>query len=143
MLMRLLLLLAAVQHLLTCCSVCVRRSKTSQNPRIIARCQASADLLEVQNPVIDSDIDINDDILAPIYGNMNDKVLQAITLGAHKEGIILDPVYTGKSMAAFLKRVRQAKSGHNLLFLHIGGQPAIFGYESDLEPMMSAKFNVI
>lgn len=118
--------------------ICVRRSKASQKPRIIARCQEIADLLEMQNPVTDNDIDINDDVLAPGYGKMNDEVLQAITLGAHKEGIILDPVYTGKSMAGFLRRVRRAKSGHNLLFLHTGGQPAIFGYESDLEPMMSA-----
>ena len=94
-------------------------------------------LLEMENPVTSSDIDINDDVLAPGYGKMNDAVMEAITLSAHKEGIILDPVYTGRSMAGFLSRARQASSEQNLLFLHTGGQPAIFGYESDLEPMLS------
>jgi D-cysteine desulfhydrase family pyridoxal phosphate-dependent enzyme len=117
--------------------ICVRRTKDQQTPRITKRCQEIADLLEMENPVTSSDIDINDDVLAPGYGKMNDAVMEAITLSAHKEGIILDPVYTGRSMAGFLSRARQASSEQNLLFLHTGGQPAIFGYESDLEPMLS------
>ena len=117
--------------------ICVRRSKELQRPRIVSRCQEIADLLEIQNPVFESDIDINDDVLAPGYGKMNDAVLEAIKMTAQCEGIILDPVYTGKTMAGFLSRARKAKAGQNLLFIHTGGQPAVFGYETDLEPVLS------
>lgn len=117
--------------------ICVRRPKDQQVPRIVSRCQEIATLLEINNPVIDRDIDINDDVLAPGYGKMNDRVLEAIKLTAHHEGIILDPVYTGKSMAGFLEIARRADSGRNLLFIHTGGQPAIFGYEADLQPLLS------
>lgn len=117
--------------------ICVRRDKEQQTPRIVARCQEIADLLEIRNPVAGSDIDINDDVLAPGYGKMNDAVLEAITLTAHNEGMVLDPVYTGRTMAGFLNRARQSSPGQKLLFIHTGGQPAIFGYETDLEPMLS------
>ncbi len=117
--------------------ICVRRAKDLQHPRIVSRCQEIADLLGIENPVSERDIDISDDVLAPGYGKMNDAVLEAIRLTAHTEGIILDPVYTGRAMAGFLNRVRQAKDGQNLLFIHTGGQPAVFGYETDLEPLFS------
>jgi D-cysteine desulfhydrase/L-cysteate sulfo-lyase len=117
--------------------ICVRRSSEQQTPRIIKRCQEIADLLGTQNPVRDCDVDINDEFLAPGYGKINQAVLDAISLAAHREGIILDPVYTGRVMAGFLSRAGQAGSGQNLLFLHTGGQPAVFGYEADLEPILS------
>jgi len=73
----------------------------------------------------------------PGYGKMNAAVIEAITLTAQKEGILLDPVYTGKTMAGFLARARQSQKGKNLLCLHTGGQPALFGYEDDLGPLLS------
>ncbi len=117
--------------------ICVRRPKGQQTPRIVRHCQELAVLLGMKNPVTESDIDINDDVLAPGYGKMNDAVAEAIRLTAHDEGIILDPVYTGRTMAGFLNRARQAENGQNLLFIHTGGQPAVFGYETDLEPLLS------
>lgn len=117
--------------------ICVRRSEELQRLRIVGLCQKIAELLGIENPVSDHDIDINDDVLAPGYGKMNDAVLEAIKLTAHCEGIILDPVYTGRTMAGFLSRARQAEPGQKLLFIHTGGQPAVFGYEADLEPLLS------
>jgi D-cysteine desulfhydrase/L-cysteate sulfo-lyase len=117
--------------------ICVRRSKEQQTPRIITRCQEISQLLDMDNPVKDSDIEINDDVLAPGYGTLNDAVLAAIKAAAHNEGIILDPVYTGRAMAGFLSRARQATADQNLMFIHTGGQPAIFGYEDALEPVLS------
>jgi D-cysteine desulfhydrase family pyridoxal phosphate-dependent enzyme len=117
--------------------ICVRRVKELQRPRIVGLCQRIADLLKIENPVSESDIDINDDVLAPGYGKMNEAVLEAIKMTAHCEGIILDPVYTGRTMAGFLNRARQAAAGQSLLFIHSGGQPAVFAYEADLEPLLS------
>ncbi len=117
--------------------ICVRRAKELQRPRIIDRCRELANLLGIDNPVSDADVDVNDDALAPGYGKINDAVQQAIKLTARNEGIILDPVYTGKTMAGFLDRARRAEKGQKLLFVHTGGQPAVFGYEATLEPLLS------
>ncbi len=117
--------------------ICVRRSKDLQRTRIISRCQEIAELLKIDNPVAENDIDIDDSVLEPGYGKMNDAVFEAIRLTAHLEGILLDPVYTGKTMAGFLSQARRAEGGQNLLFIHTGGQPAVFGYEADLEPVLS------
>lgn len=118
--------------------ICVRRAKKLQLPRIVSHCNGLAKLLGIDNPVKDGDINLNDDVLAPGYGKISDAVLEAIELTAHNEGIILDPVYTGRTMAGFLNAVRQSCEGQNLLFIHTGGQPAIFGYEDDLKPILSA-----
>lgn len=117
--------------------ICVRRAKHLQRPRIIDRCREIAALLGIDNPVSDGDIVLNDDDLAPGYGKMNEAVLEAIRLTAHNEGIILDPVYTGRAMAGFLRLVRQTSAGQNALFIHTGGQAAVFGYAAELEPMLS------
>ncbi|MBL1436450.1 MAG: D-cysteine desulfhydrase family protein [Rhodobacteraceae bacterium] len=117
--------------------ICVRRDAAAQAPRIIDRCQQIANLLKMENPVKPEDISLNDDMLPPGYGKMNEAVIEAITLTAQKEGILLDPVYTGKTMAGFFARARQSKPSQNLLFIHTGGQPALFGYEDDLGPLLS------
>ena len=117
--------------------ICVRREKHLQRPRIASHCQGLAKILDIENPVRDEDIDLNDDVLAPGYGKINDAVLEAINLTARNEGIILDPVYTGRAMAGFLNCVRQSEKTENLLFFHTGGQPAVFAYEDDLAPVLS------
>jgi 1-aminocyclopropane-1-carboxylate deaminase/D-cysteine desulfhydrase-like pyridoxal-dependent ACC family enzyme len=91
----------------------------------------------MDNPVPLNDIIINDDALTPGYGQINDAVLEAIQLTAQNEGIILDPVYTGRTMAGFLSLARTATAKQKLLFIHTGGQPSIFGYEDDLKPILS------
>ena len=117
--------------------ICVRREKHLQHPRITSHCQGLANILQIDNPVSDEDIDLNDDVLAPGYGKINDAVLEAINLTARNEGIILDPVYTGRAMAGFLNCARQSEKSENLLFLHTGGQPAVFAYEDDLASVLS------
>lgn len=117
--------------------ICVSRARDLQFPRIKERCAEIADILGIDNPVRDDDIDINDDALAPGYGKMNDAVAEAIQMMAHGEGIILDPVYSGRAMAGLLQRARAVGTGKRLLFLHTGGQPAIFGYEDALAPLLS------
>ena len=117
--------------------ICVRRNKIQQHSRIQNHCRGLSQLLDIENPVNDSDIDLNDDVLPPGYGRINHAVLEAIKLTASNEGIILDPVYTGRAMAGFLNYAGQSQPGQNLLFVHTGGQPAVFAYEEDLIPVLS------
>jgi len=118
--------------------ICVRRAKDLQHKRIVNHCQAIANLLEMDNPVINDDVEVSDNQLAPGYGQMNDAVSEAMQMAAHHEGLILDPVYTGRSMAGFIQRARESNQQKTLLFIHTGGQPAIFAYEADLGPLLSS-----
>ncbi|MCL1875340.1 MAG: hypothetical protein FWF87_03675, partial [Synergistaceae bacterium] len=60
-------------------------------------------------------------------------MLEAVKLVARTEAILLDPVYTGKTMAGMLDLINKGyfKDKKNLLFLHTGGAPALYAY---LEP---------
>jgi 1-aminocyclopropane-1-carboxylate deaminase/D-cysteine desulfhydrase-like pyridoxal-dependent ACC family enzyme len=62
------------------------------------------------------------------YGIPTPEALEAIALLARTEGIILDPCYTAKGMAALVDHVRQGelRPGDTVIFLHTGGVPAIF-----------------
>jgi 1-aminocyclopropane-1-carboxylate deaminase/D-cysteine desulfhydrase-like pyridoxal-dependent ACC family enzyme len=112
--------------------VCVRRGAELQHARIVSHCQDIARQLGVENCVSSEDILIDERFLAPGYGTMNHFVEEAISLAARQEGIILDPVYSGRTMAGLVARARQATRSENILFVHTGGQPSIFAYQEEL-----------
>ena len=111
--------------------ICVRRGATAQRDRLITRCEEIAALLQTPNPVNDSDILLDDEVLAPGYGLLNQATIDAIAIAARTEALMLDPVYTGKLMAGFIRRAR-AEPDKSLLFLHTGGTPTMFAYANDL-----------
>ena len=121
----------------TVTGVCVRRPTEAQRERIASRCRGIAELLDVEPVVDEADIRLIDDVLAPGYGQLNDATLDAIEMAAQTEGLILDPVYTGKTMAGFIQRARQAEPGRSLLFVHTGGTPALFAYGAALTEALS------
>ncbi len=117
--------------------ICARRPAKAQRPRIESRCREIAELLDVAPVVAEADIHLIDEFLAPGYGQLNAAAVEAIAMAARQEALILDPVYTGKTMAGFIRRARQAEAGQNLLFMHTGGGPAVFAYGPALEAAMA------
>ncbi|MCL4151263.1 UNVERIFIED_CONTAM: hypothetical protein GTU68_056208 [Idotea baltica] len=75
-------------------------------------------------------ITVLDDWVGAGYGRCTTKSTEAITLVARKEGILLDPVYTGKGMAGMLDCIRASSVGRVIdpVFVHTGGTPALFAY---------------
>jgi D-cysteine desulfhydrase len=70
-----------------------------------------------------------DEYYGPRYGEPNAGTLAAIRLVAGQEGLLLDPVYTGKAMAGLLDGIgRQRFNDGPIIFLHTGGAPALFAY---------------
>jgi len=67
---------------------------------------------------------------APGYGMPNPGMIEAVTLLARLEGILLDPVYSGKAMAGLIDLVRQGRfaKDETVVFVHTGGTPALFAY---------------
>ena len=116
--------------------ICVRRSAALQLERIKSHCHEIAGLLGLEPLVGDSDIELTDEFLAPGYGQLNDATVQAMKLAARTEALILDPVYSGKAMAGFLRRARDPDARGDLLFLHTGGTPAVFAYGAALTEKM-------
>jgi len=73
--------------------------------------------------------------LGPAYGVPTAGMREALTLVAETEGVLLDPVYSGKAMAGLLHLVRERRFSEDetVVFLHTGGAPGLFAY-SDLFP---------
>ena len=72
---------------------------------------------------------IDHDRIGSGYGAPTDACLEALTLTARLEGIVLDPVYTGKAMAGLIAAVRAGRidpAAERVVFLHTGGMPALF-----------------
>jgi D-cysteine desulfhydrase family pyridoxal phosphate-dependent enzyme len=70
------------------------------------------------------------DYVGPGYAIPTPEGLDAIRLVASTEGILLDPVYTGKAMAGLIDHIRRGllKPSDTVVFLHTGGYPALFAY---------------
>ncbi|MCO5199775.1 MAG: pyridoxal-phosphate dependent enzyme, partial [Anaerolineae bacterium] len=78
--------------------------------------------------------EVNDDYLGDGYGILSETEREAITLLAQKEGVLLDPVYTGRAMGGLIDLIRWGAftRGQRVLFWHTGGSPALFAYGNHL-----------
>jgi len=92
--------------------------------------RATAEAVGLRRPLADDEIVLLDGWHAGTYGIPDEKTIDAIRLCARLEGMITDPVYEGKSMAALIDLVRdgQIEPGSRVLYAHLGGQPALNGY---------------
>ncbi|KAK3636706.1 hypothetical protein LTR56_014007 [Elasticomyces elasticus] len=83
-----------------------------------------------QDAVEAADFEVDMRFNAGAYGKMDNRTAEAVKLVAGTEGILLDPVYTGKTMAGLLDKVRsgELRGVENLLFVHTGGQAAMGAY---------------
>jgi len=70
----------------------------------------------------------------PKYSVPNARMVEAVQMAARTEGLLLDPVYTGKIMAGLigLARAGTLRAGERVLFLHTGGLPSLHAYEDVL-----------
>ncbi len=82
------------------------------------------------------EVEVFDDYLGGGYGVMGEAERQSIRLFAESEGILLDPVYTGRAAAGLIDLVRRQVIGRaeRVLFWHTGGTPALFAYSAALTP---------
>ena len=113
--------------------ICVRRPAAAQHPRVLQRCADIGRLLDLPLDITESDVRVFDDVLAPGYGRLNAATLAAIRRTAEREGLFLDPAYTGKVMAGLISLAEAgALAGRNIVFIHTGGTPALFAYADQL-----------
>jgi 1-aminocyclopropane-1-carboxylate deaminase/D-cysteine desulfhydrase-like pyridoxal-dependent ACC family enzyme len=91
-------------------------------------------LIGLDLPIEASDVDVTFDFIGPAYGEVSTDGLEALTLLARTEGILVDPIYSGKALAGLMADVRAGRWDRNdrLVFIHTGGTPALFAYSEDL-----------
>jgi 1-aminocyclopropane-1-carboxylate deaminase len=90
----------------------------------------TAEAIEVGRALEDGEIVLLDEWHAGTYGIPDEKTIAAIRTCARLEGVLTDPVYEGKSMAALIDLVRSERiaPGSRVLYAHLGGQPALNAY---------------
>tara|TARA_Y100001970_G_scaffold281521_1_gene392470 strand:+ start:558 stop:824 length:267 start_codon:yes stop_codon:yes gene_type:complete len=78
----------------------------------------------------DNFIEVIDNFVGPGYSLPTKEMIEAIKTLARTEGVLLDPVYTGKAFAGFLDLIHKKSfsSKEAVVFLHTGGAPALYAY---------------
>ena len=114
----------------------VRAARPAQEERVFGLAQQTAELLGVPGAVARERVVANCDYVGPGYGKPTPGMVEAVTMLARLEGILLDPVYSGKGMAGLIDLIRQGhfKKGQSVVFLHTGGAVALFGYMHAFDP---------
>jgi 1-aminocyclopropane-1-carboxylate deaminase len=92
--------------------------------------RTTADAIGLGRDLRDDEIVLLDEWHAGTYGIPDEKTVEAIRVCARLEGMLTDPVYEGKSMAALIDLVRAGRiePGSRVLYAHLGGQPALNAY---------------
>ncbi|WP_413616285.1 D-cysteine desulfhydrase [Halomonas cupida] len=108
----------------------VRAPKEKQEANVFALAQKTEAKLGLPETVAREGVVANCDYVGDGYGIPTDSMVEAVTLLARHEGILLDPVYSGKGMAGLIDLIRKGyfKKEQNVVFLHTGGSVALFGY---------------
>lgn len=94
----------------------------------------TARLLNMNITLKPEEVTVYDDYIGEGYGQMTETCRQAIKLVARTEGIFLDPVYTGKTMAGLIDLTRKGKftAKNTVVFFHTGGVAALFAYAKEV-----------
>ena len=119
----------------TILGVSTRHPKAVQKAHIEALARETLTFLESQATLPADWVQVADDWVGPGYSIPDDRTIEAIRLFADKEGILLDPVYTGKAAAGLIGMIRRGDlaKGGKVLFWHTGGWPALFAYGDELQ----------
>ena len=109
----------------------VSRDPEQQAPLVLKEAQAVVDLLGLGFKVPAEAVQCVGGFWQPKYSVPNAAMVEAVQLAARTEGLLLDPVYTGKVMAGLIGLARRGEIGANerVLFVHTGGLPALHAYE--------------
>ena len=114
--------------------ICVRRPAAAQIDAVYRTASAVAEHIGIKGRLDRSRVMANGDYVGAGYGIPTEGTIEAIRLAALHEGLLLDPVYTGKAVAGLIDLCRKGyfTTDQNVVFLHTGGAAALFAYEADL-----------
>jgi L-cysteate sulfo-lyase len=113
----------------------VRQPQTVQEDNVFRLASRVWDLMDVRNNLARDSVEANCNYVGAGYGIPTDAMIEAVQLLARVEGILLDPVYSGKAMAGLIDLIRTGafRKGENVVFVHTGGAAGLFGYRDAFE----------
>ena len=108
----------------------INRKKDEQRLAVYELSKKLSEKLGLKETPTFEDVVVFDDYIGEGYSRVTEGMLDAVKLLARTEAILLDPVYTGKTMAGLIDLLHKGffKTMKNILFLHTGGAPALFAY---------------
>lgn len=117
--------------------ISVDESADELREKIVRIANDSSERLQILDKVGLNEIHVNDQYIGGGYGVVSSLERDAIKVFARKEGLLLDPVYTGRAGGALIDLISKGelKAGEQVLFWHTGGTPALFAiqYEDNLD----------
>ena len=110
--------------------ISINRKSGPQKELVYNLAQKISSKLKLENPVEKDEVIVYDEYVGKGYSRPTQGMIDAVKLVARTEAILMDPVYTGKTMAGMIDLIKKGvfTKGENLLFLHTGGSPALFAY---------------
>ncbi|MDR7865716.1 MAG: D-cysteine desulfhydrase [Sporomusaceae bacterium] len=109
----------------------ISRKKSVQEELVYGLVERTAARLGVSQAIPREAVVCYEEYVGPGYSLPTPEMVEAVKLVARTEGILLDPVYTGKAMAGLIDLIRGNRFGKedNVLFVHTGGSPALYAYQ--------------
>jgi L-cysteate sulfo-lyase len=116
--------------------ITVSRAKAQVEERVMALAEKTLAHMGIKAAIARDRVVAYDQYYGEAYGVPTPGMIEAVKMLAATEGIILDPVYTGKAMAGLIDLVRRGrfKKGETVVFAHTGGTPALFAYSDTFKP---------
>jgi L-cysteate sulfo-lyase len=113
----------------------VRAPHDVQAQNVLNLAQKTAQYIALNDLVGEQHVKVNCNYVGEGYGIPSVQTLEAISLTAQLQGILLDPVYSGKAMAGLIDLIRKGSfaESDNVVFLHTGGSQALFGYRNSFD----------
>ncbi len=122
--------LAAIQSDMHLLGIGVRAPHGKQEDMVFDLAQRTADHLGTGLRIDRTQVRANCDYVGPGYGLPTEGMIKAVKLLARTEGLLFDPVYSGKGLDGLIDLIRKGyfDGMDNIVFLHTGGSAALFGY---------------
>jgi L-cysteate sulfo-lyase len=123
--------LKALNAMIPLLGIGVRAPKAAQEESVFGLALRTAEKLGCPDVVQRKDVQADSGYVGEGYGIPGADTVEAIQMFAELEGILLDPVYSGKGAAGLIDYARKGlfKKGERIVFVHTGGSAALFGYD--------------
>ena len=127
--------LAAIQSSIHLLGIGVRAPKDKQEQMVFDLAQKTADYLDTGIEIERDKVRAICDYVCAGYGLPTDCMIKAVKLLAQSEGLLFDPVYSGKGLDGLIDQIKKGYFAgmDNVVFLHTGGSAALFGYQETFE----------
>lgn len=114
--------------------ISIKEPADEQRETVAVRSQMLAEQLEIPCGLSPDEVYVSGDYLGSGYGEVTDEGMEAIRLTAQLEGVLLEPVYTGKTMSGLIGMARNGElpADQPVIMVHTGGLPALFAYHEEI-----------